>query len=820
MSEYDASGMSVLQNTLSGEGFRTITLSGPALPQLAGAPGLSFVSLDGEDALNTLFNFTLKLKSPESEYANRAYDNIDLSAALEKSLTVGIALDSGESNLLGDAGQRFINALVVKARQTASHPLRYFEFEMRPWLYLATLNSDWRCFQNVTVPDVLSEILAAYPYPTKMRLSAQYARRDYVTQAGESDWSLIHRLCAQEGIAAYFEHSEQDHTLVLTDDISQSRPFQGFDSYPYHAPEDRVFVPHIWQLQRHEELRSGQYRAKDYDFARSRADLGVVRSDPLNDGQRLQTVYEYPGDYGQYDDTPVDMPGHDGERRARLRMEQLRSGAIRVEGAASIRSLAVGYTFKVQRHPNTQLKQTELLITQATTHIEDTGSESGSRQRWQFNSRFTAQALSLPWRPAWSGKKQQHAAPQTAIVVGEAEIWPDNFARVPVRFNWHRQSDSSQPADSQDRSICWLRIDNPMAGARFGGIFLPRRNQEVIVSYLDNDYDRPIITGRVYNDANMPPWELPGQHALSGIKSRELGGSQHSALIFDDSHDAIQAQFHCDYGSSGLYLGKIVRIPDHTGRQDARGNGFELRSDQKGSVRATGLFIVTDLRPQGEGHILAMNETATRLQNAQQLTRDLAKLAQHHDVQTGDDQQAVAEALKAHQQSITEDKAELKEADMVLSSAAGWHAASQQNLQLAAEENIAANAQQHISATARKNILLSAFEKLIVYVHRLGMQLFAEKGDIDVTANDGDINLKAQHDLNLVARRIRMIAEEEFTVNVGGTYYTLKPSGIYSGTSGEWLVRANTTNTSGPDSKPLPGLQGKSCDSHGGENDL
>ncbi|MFJ4290144.1 type VI secretion system Vgr family protein [Cupriavidus sp. NPDC089707] len=184
-------------------------------------------------------------------------------------------------------------------------------------------------------------------------------------------------------------------------------------------------------------------------------------------------------------------------------------------------------------------------------------------------------------RPERTHPKPHTCGPQTATVVGpeNQEIWVDEFGRIKVQFHWDRIGQRNA------NSSCWVRVAQAWQGDQFGASHLPRIGQEVIVNFTHGDPDCPIVTGRVPNRVNMPQWTLPDQHALSGFRSKELFGERHNTFLQDDTEAQIQTQIGSDHQATMLSLGYIVRVPDHEGRREKRGEGVELRTDGWGAVR-------------------------------------------------------------------------------------------------------------------------------------------------------------------------------------------------------------------------------------------
>jgi type VI secretion system secreted protein VgrG len=94
-----------------------------------------------------------------------------------------------------------------------------------------------------------------------------------------------------------------------------------------------------------------------------------------------------------------------------------------------------------------------------------------------------------------------------------------------------------------------VRVASTAAGNSFGNISIPRVGQEVVVDFEHGDPDLPIVTGRVYNPLNMPPWTLPAHQTQSGIltRSTEGGGTAHAnALRFEDMKGKEEIWLHAE----------------------------------------------------------------------------------------------------------------------------------------------------------------------------------------------------------------------------------------------------------------------------------
>jgi len=256
-------------------------------------------------------------------------------------------------------------------------------------------------------------------------------------------------------------------------------------------------------------------------------------------------VYAWPGGYTRRDD---------GETYARIRLEQHQARRELVHGQGNARHLAPGYFFDLTDHPQPDQNQPYLIVSaryQFEENIRRSDGPSGADSGPRYRVNLTAVPQHVPWHSPISTPKPRTAGPQTAVVTGPAneEIYTDQYGRVKVQFHWDRDG------QYDENTSCWVRVSQAWAGAGYGSMHIPRIGQEVIVDFLNGDPDCPIITGRVYNALQMPPWELPDNKTQSGIKTRSSrdgvwGDGFHNspgtanALRFEDKKGAEQLWLH------------------------------------------------------------------------------------------------------------------------------------------------------------------------------------------------------------------------------------------------------------------------------------
>lgn len=520
---------------------RTLTMSGPALPDGPdGLPMLELKGIDGGEALSELYGYTLTCLSTPGLLSD-AGANIDLKSMIGQELTVTIQLEgmgtlapglagaAGIANI--GAGTREISGIIAYARYVdQSNRQSRYELTLVPWLWLADQRSDFRTFQRKTVIEIIDEVFQNYTYSHEWRLGDQYPVLDYQVQYGETDYRFAQRLLAEHGIYWFFEHSNTFHRMVLIDHLGSHKPVESeaYHTLWYYPPGHKIDMEYIDHFDIQGSLQSGRWSTNDFDFKKPGAALAADNELPQNTAHNDLERYEWPGDYTEH--------GR-GKDIARMRMEEVRAHGERAEGSGALRNVVCGTTFELEGYPYEAANQ-EYLVIYAALHASELPQASGGSD-YRFVCSFQVQPATTMYRPSTARfPKPRTSGPQTAIVTGPAgsEIWTDKYGRVKLKFAWDRSGVKDQ------NSSCWVRVSYPWAGGGFGGVNVPRVGTEVIVDFENGDPDRPIVVGRLYNAATMPPWTLPDNASQSGLISRSMkGGSGNAnAIRMEDKQGAEQ----------------------------------------------------------------------------------------------------------------------------------------------------------------------------------------------------------------------------------------------------------------------------------------
>jgi type VI secretion system secreted protein VgrG len=494
-----------------------ITLTSP-LP----AEDLLFASMQATAGLSTLGEIHLELLSAKADLKPE-----DL---LGKPLTVAVQLR--------DDAKRYFNGFVTRFG-IGAHRGRYYTYQaiVSPWLWFLTRTADCRIFQDLSVPDIVKKVFEDSGVASfEFKLFRTYRKWVYCVQYRESDYNFVARLLEHEGIYWYFEHQDGAHKLVLVDSQSAHDAAPSCESLPFiaggtaTAPDTDCISE--WTFAR--EVRSGKFALTSYDFERPSTDLKVKAEQDRSYSQSDYELFDFQGDY---------VVAADGSQLVDDRRDEVQTAFESLQGHSNAQGIEVGRLLKLTNHPREDQNE-QYLITGLSVHAYADGYESGN-EAGGFECDFTAVPAAQQFRPARRTPKPFVQGPQTALVVGPGgeEIFTDKYGRVKVEFHWDRLSKGNET------SSCWVRVSHPWAGKNFGVIHLPRIGQEVVVDFLEGDPDQPIITGRVYNAEQMPPWDLPANATQSGILTRSSKGGGYgnaNALRFEDKKGSEQVWLHAE----------------------------------------------------------------------------------------------------------------------------------------------------------------------------------------------------------------------------------------------------------------------------------
>jgi len=661
-----------------------------------------------------------------------------------------------------DGSLRYFNGHITEFRFLRTDGgFAFYQMVLEPWLAFARLRKDNVSFHGKSVREITEETLKHYRQADWHMYPIDESKLTVANQHNETDYNHLHRRWEALGLHYWYEHEFGRHRLMISDNSFLAEPIDE-EAYviPFHDKSGSLEDDGIHEWTAVRRLGSGRTTLATFDYKNPSAQRAEASSVNQQGDIFPYEVYEDTGSYGF-------RMRSDGEELAMRRMEEADKDTQYFEAAGNDRSVLPGRTFKLGGHFSAEPRSREydpeprrsiddrFYLILSVDHEAANNYQAGPGAPSHYENRFTCIRKDIRWRPGrnYNSEPPTYMGLHTAIVVGPAgaEIHTDGYGRVKLQFHWNR-------LDKYDEnSSPWIRVMTPAAGNEFGQIRLPRVGEEVAVVYPNGNIDHPLILGALYNGKHMPPWNLPEQSALAGLRSRELeGGQRGNHLVLDDTAGKIQAQLKSDHECSQLSLGHITRIEDTTGRKDSRGEGWELATNAWGVARAAqGMLITTEARQNAASHIKDLGETAQRLASAAQMQEQLASMAVDHEAQEKGQQDEAAEDVKAQHSAIRGAAKgafpELAEPHIVMASPAGIELTTAQSTHIASGRHTAITSGKSLSIASADGLFASVGKTFRLFVHKAGMKLIAAAGKVSVQAQSDDVEIIANKVLELLS---------------------------------------------------------------------
>ena len=468
-----------------------------------GADKLLLDSLQGHESLSDLFTFSLSMRSSD--------------ASLESDTIIGAKVSVKFAPHEGPV--RYIHGIVSRFMYTgADKAFAYYSAEMVPNLWLLGLTRDRKIYQNKSAPDIIKAILTDFSVAFETKLTGSYAEREYCVQYDETAFDFISRLMQEEGIFYFFSFTSSSHTMVLADSSSAHVVAVGAEQLRFFPDQGAgPELESVTQLEKVNRLVVQKVEVGDYDYLKPTTALKAESVGKSGKGK----VFTFPGKHSLV---------ADGTKRAKVIMESLQVQSEFGRGVSHCYLMNAGKKFTLSDHPIGALNTS--LVVRRVIH---------SASAEHYSNSFEVFDATIPFRAPIETPRPRVAGSQTAMVVGPSgeEIWTDKHGRVKLQFHWDRLG------EKDENSSCWVRVSQSWAGVSWGALFLPRIGQEVVVSYVDGDPDRPLVTGAVYNGENPTPVTLPAMQTKSTIKSRSSKkGTAGNEIRFEDKKDSEELYFH------------------------------------------------------------------------------------------------------------------------------------------------------------------------------------------------------------------------------------------------------------------------------------
>ena len=480
---------------------------------------LLLTSINGIETISSLFQFSLTTLSQNTD--------IKPEALINKSVTFTIHDDE----------PRLFNGYVshFSFGEIKSNGLREYHLTVVPWAWFLNQNENRRIFQNKNTKEIVSQVFSDLGYNDFDFKAEGGNPREYCVQYGESDLTFVMRLLAEEGYASFFTHEKKKHTLVIVDQMSAyaESPNSKLTYSKGNSPDAEI---NAWQ--HNYALKKGEWIVNDYNFKEPNKNLTANSPSKSKFEKNSQFKhYSYPS---QYDFTL-------GSKLANARMDAEEAGANTISGGSSCSGFSAGQFFSLLKH-DAKSEAGKYLLLSVQHQASDASYFSSQGSDEQYSNTFSCMPTDNMYRPPMVYDRPVMYGPQSALVTGPKgeEIYIDEFGRIKVQFMW------DQEGKKDENSSCFIRVMQSFAGNGWGSSFIPRIGHEVIISFLDGDPDRPIVTGSVYNGNNKPPYASKTQSGIKTHSTKEGGNDNYNEIRFEDKKASEQVYIQAEKNLDSL----------------------------------------------------------------------------------------------------------------------------------------------------------------------------------------------------------------------------------------------------------------------------
>ncbi|WP_172398678.1 type VI secretion system Vgr family protein [Gilliamella apicola] len=805
----------------------------------ANSNNLSDIATKGLDALNSLTSAN-PLQALKQSEPLKQLDKLKQSNPLDSlnSLTQLNPLNSLNS-LLSQGGSRTLYGVVTQFSQlSVSNDEARYQVVLSSQLAKLALSHNCAIFQNQSVISVVEEVLRGHGYTGidyRLALKEQYPEREFITQWQESDLEFIQRLLADVGVYFRFEtHGEHNCDVMVISDYEQG--YQQVADIVYKQPSGTLDngVESVWDMTLHSQMVEASVKVQDYNYRDAQANLLGEVDSQQKDNTTYGTDYRYDehykglnsngshannNDINNYnsnndDDIDSDINNHDdddensgdidtddsqgsngnnndnsrdnisdistnsdntsngvesGEWYARIRHERATSRQILIRGKSNQANLAPGQHIRIKGSAIAGIDEGIMILT-----VQGQGNRSDA-----YELSFTA----IPYQPLKPYRPEPIPFPTIDGTLPARITSPDNDTygyidtqgRYRVKFNF----DLKEWRNGEES--LWLRLAKPYAGSTYGFHFPLIDGTEVAVAFTNGNPDRPYIAHAMH-DSQHP------DHVTTINKHRNvIRTPANNKLRMDDKRGQEHIKLATEYGKTQLNIGHLV---DQNKTQ--RGEGFELRTDEWGAIAANkGLYLTSQTEPKAQGKQLDMQAAITQLENALSIAKALQNAATASEAHGADTDS---------QEQLKTTLTQLAQSGILAYAQEGIALTSPENIQLSTSNSVSMTSENQTDINALKNITVSSGESIGLFAHKSGMKVFANQGDIEVQAQNANLNMAAKQDIKIdsVDGSVDWSAAKEIILMCGGSYIKISSAGIELGTADNVYIKSNAMQKMGP----------------------
>lgn len=710
--------------------------------------------------------------------------------------------------------ERIICAIVCEARQLAADGgFVLYELVCTDALSLLDRRVTWRVFRDASVVDISHTIIQEHTSANQIigaafRLDTSalgtYPSRAFTMQAKESDLAFMTRMWRREGISWYFTHALENgapiHTLHLVDTPGNWKANPAgvvrFNRADATEPDDTVFA---WEAYR--EITSGVVYAASHDYQTAGVKQldAAISQDQGEHGKALAaTLTEY-----WYDSPHVAENSDHYEQVMQRRQLALTQGSKHFAGQSVVRAFmgGAGTIFSLNGHPEIDGHSPEdrrFVLTHIETRVRNSLlPDSPSKGRFEIEedspiiNRFECVRASTQIVPTWDASCVPSVGPISARVVGNGEVDVDEQGRICVQFLFARRDDHPDSgASGTPRDSARVRVAQPWADAQSGTAFWPRVGSEVLVLFMQNDPDKPIVVANMFDARHAPvqfasSGNLPDNAPIYGIRSKEIGGVGYGELQFDDTTAQTKTKLSSEHGKTQLNQGWIGH-PRNKGVSEKRGEGFELRTDLAGAIRAArGMLLSTDGRNKASGRVLDRAELIGQLELALSVAKRLSELSSTHDA---------LETDTGPQEKLTKGIRDWQDdggaAAIGITAPDGVAVSSPANVLTVAGSHVESAAAQDVNISAGRRILMRAAQGLSAFA-KAGMKLMVGSGDLTIQAHQGKGEIGTSERLHIYSLEKLILEAPELELRTNGAVIKIENGKIVQSSTGEHRIESS-----------------------------
>ena len=744
-----------LQNVLSGVGtLNRYRLDIPSCPS-----SLDVEDFSGTEGISKIYRYDIIFTSTD-RYPDAAW-------FLRKSAT--LIMETGLLESLTE--QKKVHGVITDFRRiSGSEDQAQYRITLKPFISL--LDKQFRThrfFVNKSVPEVVEQILTEHGlkgWEYEFSLKRTYPKREQINQYQESDLRFIQRLLAEVGIFYFFTlHPDAQTEVIHFGDAQAALIFD--KTLPVNSPSGMSDsgTDSVWALNVEHRVVESRVITNDYNHREAQNILMSVPAD-MTRGEGYDTsygeVYHYRPRHTERGDK-IDPAPETANFWARLDHERFLAEQTRITGKSTDASLLPAQVLTITDSTPPVLPaplQEPVLLTQ----LLFTGSRKSALQVMLSAVPYSEIVC---WRPPLLTRPKitgTMTARVTSAKEGDIYAWQDASGMYRVKFDADR--DDKNPGQESMP----VRLAKPYSGDAYGFHFPLIQGTEVAIAFEEGDPDRPYIAHALHDSRHV-------DHVTDKNCTRNvIRTPANNKLRMEDKRGEEHIKLSTEYGGkTQLNLGHNVDA-----QRALRGEGAELRTDRHVSIRGgAGILISADKQPKARGDMLDMNAAVAQLQSALQLVTALAQSAGASGALDADinSQQQLARVLN-----------QLKEAGLLMTAPAGIAATTPENIQLSAGHTLTATAGENADMTIFKRLTVAAGEAISLFTQKMGIKIFAARGNVDIQAQSDAMRLQAgqQMAINSINGEIILNAAQGITLTSrGGAYIKLKDGAVEIGAPGK-----------------------------------